>query len=190
MWKLPGIIWATRTRLGPAPSSCCIKNLHSWAIPALSKYAMIAQLLVAFGLSSVTVLVHALGTFEAIGQLARLRRQEVRPAGVLACEVQIVRLVSFLLLLHLIESAAWAGYYYLSGLLPDAETAMYFSLTSYTTIGYGDVVLPVQSRLLGPIEGGVGILTFGWSTAIMVAAIPRIYGKRLHVRLDVSHDDT
>ena len=150
---------------------------------------MIAQLLVAFGLTTVTVLVHALGTFEAIGQLARLRRQESRRAGILACEVQIVRLVSFLLLLHLVESAAWAGYFYFSGLLPDGETALYFSLTSYTTLGYGDVVLPAQSRLLGPIEGGVGILTFGWSTAIMVAAIPRIYGMRLHIPMDVPHDD-
>ena len=68
------------------------------------------------------------------------------------------------------------------------ETAMYFSLTSYTTLGYGDVVLPPSARLLGPIEGAVGILMFGWSTGIMVTAISRIYAGRLRLQPDVADD--
>ena len=56
---------------------------------------------------------------------------------------------------------------------------MYFSITSYTTVGYGDVVLPASWRLLGPIEGAVGILMFGWSTAILVMALTRIYASQL-----------
>jgi hypothetical protein len=67
----------------------------------------------------------------------------------------------------------------LADVLPDFETAIYFSLTSYTTVGYGDVVLPASWRILGPVEAGVGILMFGWSTGIMVTALTRIYGSRL-----------
>jgi hypothetical protein len=78
-----------------------------------------------------------------------------------------------LLVLHLIEAALWAAYYRLTGILLEMESAIYFSLTSYTTLGYGDVVLPAPWRLLGPIEAAVGILTFGWSTAIIVAVITR-----------------
>ena len=91
----------------------------------------------------------------------------------------MVRVVSVLLLLHLAEAGIWALFYRLSGILPEFESAIYFSITSYTTVGYGDVVLPAPWRLLGPIEAAVGILTFGWSTAIIVAAIARILGNRL-----------
>jgi hypothetical protein len=53
------------------------------------------------------------------------------------------------------------------------ETAAYFSLTSYTTVGYGDIPLPW--RLLGPLEAAVGVLMLGWSTGMLVAAIGIIY---------------
>jgi hypothetical protein len=149
---------------------------------------MIVQLLVALGLTVVTVLLHALGTFEAIWHVSRLQQTGTSQPRLLAREVQVVRVVSLLLLLHLAESAVWALYYFAASLLADVETAFYFSLTSYTTLGYGDVVLPPRARILGPIEGAVGILTFGWSTAIMVAAIPRIYQNRLHPRPDLPLD--
>jgi hypothetical protein len=83
--------------------------------------------------------------------------------------------VSALLLLHLAEAVVWALFFVLVGALPDLETAAYFSLTSYTTVGYGDVVLPEPWRLLGPLEAAVGILMLGWSTGVLVAVIGMIY---------------
>jgi hypothetical protein len=142
---------------------------------------MIRLLLVAFGLTCATVIIHALGTLEAIAHLARKWREKKQHPGRLTSEVQIVRAVSVLLLLHLTEAAVWAGIYWLLELLPNTETAIYFSLTSYTTVGYGDVVLSEPWRLLGPIEGAVGILMFGWSTGVIVMVINRVYGDRLQL---------
>ena len=136
---------------------------------------MIVLLLFALGLTCVTVLIHALATWEAIMHLFRDRPQR---KGILTTEILIVRVVTIMLLLHLVEAGIWAGFYRIAGVLPELETAIYFSITSYTTMGYGDVVLPARWRLLGPIEGAVGILMFGWSTAILVAVISRI-GHRL-----------
>ena len=150
---------------------------------------MIMQFVLAFGLICATVVIHALGTLEAITHIARRWRQRKSHPGLLASELQVVRLVSVLLLLHMAEAGIWAGLYVIAGLLPDLETAVYFSITSYTTVGYGDVVLPVSSRLLGPIEAAVGILMFGWSTGIMVTALSRIYGDRLHFTADHPADD-
>lgn len=150
---------------------------------------MILQLLFALSLTCITVVIHALGTLQALTHLTRIWRQRIEHPRPLAMEIQIVRLVGILLLLHLIEAGAWAAFYLLSGDLPDIETAVYFSMTSYTTVGYGDVVLPAPWRILGPIEAAVGIMMFGWSTAIIVAAITRIHGDRSRPRAEPEENE-
>lgn len=55
--------------------------------------------------------------------------------------------------------------------LPDFESALYFSATSFTTLGYGDVVLDPKWRLFGAIERANGLLLFGWSTAFRMRAL-------------------
>jgi len=147
---------------------------------------MTVPLLIAFGLMGVTVLLHALGTLETIVYLSRVSRQKTARPKTLASELQIVHLVGVLLLLHLLEAGVWAAFLLAAGTLPDFETAVYFSLTSYTTVGYGDVVLPAPWRILGPMEAAVGVLMLGWSTGILVTAIPRIYRSRLQLQNDDS----
>jgi voltage-gated potassium channel len=134
-------------------------------------------ILSAVGLTIVTVLVHGLGTMASMGRLARLWARRTSPPGRLGTELLMAQVVTTLLLVHLAEAVVWALFYVLVGGLPDLETAVYFSLASYATVGYGDVVLPEPWRLLGPIEGTVGVLMLGWSTGILVAVIGVIYGQ-------------
>lgn len=138
---------------------------------------MLVHLALAVVLVGVSVVVHGLGTLVVLSRLAGALRRH--GGGRLAAGLRTVRVVVGLLLLHLVEASAWAALYWLAGSLPDAETAFYFSLTSYTTVGYGDVVLPADRRLLGPIEAATGILMFGWSTGVMAAAITRIHADQL-----------
>src|SRR5438128_2676306 len=108
---------------------------------------MLAHLALAFILIGVSVVIHGLGTMVVIVRLtSALQRREAR-RGRMALGMLTIRVVSSLLLLHLVEASAWASLYWASRSLPDAETAFYFSLTSYTTVGYGDVVLPADWRL-------------------------------------------
>ncbi|HVR19331.1 MAG TPA: potassium channel family protein, partial [Polyangiaceae bacterium] len=53
--------------------------------------------------------------------------------------------------------------------------ALYFSGVTYSTVGYGDLVLPEHWRLLGPIEGLTGILMCGLSTGLFFALISKLY---------------
>lgn len=53
-------------------------------------------------------------------------------------------------------------------------TALYYSLSSYTTVGYADVVLPEHLCLLGPLESATGVLMFGWSTGYIFAFAARM----------------
>jgi hypothetical protein len=111
----------------------------------------------------------------ATGRAIRGRDRSTGRRGRLEVELLMAELVGTLLLLHLAEAIVWALFLVWIGGLPDLETAIYFSLTSYTTVGYGDVLLPPRWRLLGPIEAAVGVLMLGWSTGILIAVIRATY---------------
>jgi voltage-gated potassium channel len=67
----------------------------------------------------------------------------------------------------------WAGAYITLGAIASLEEAIYFSIVSFTTVGYGDVVLPRNWRILGASEAAAGILIFGWSVALLIILIER-----------------
>jgi hypothetical protein len=88
-------------------------------------------------------------------------------------------LISGIMLLHVAESSMWAVFYCTAELFPDFETSLYFSLVSYTAIGYGDVVLPQNWRLLGAIQGVSGVLLCGLSTAFIFAIMNAMFKARM-----------
>ena len=61
--------------------------------------------------------------------------------------------------------------------MPDLEKTLYFSMVTFTTLGYGEIVLGEQWRLLASFEAANGIIIFGWTTAIVVAAVQRVYAS-------------
>ena len=55
------------------------------------------------------------------------------------------------------------------------ERALYFSMVTFTTLGYGDIVLHERWRLLASSEAANGVIMFSWTTAIVIAAVQRVY---------------
>ena len=82
---------------------------------------------------------------------------------------------------HLIQIALWAITLLMVGEMPTFEKAFYLSAENYTALGYGDIVLSDQWRLLGPLEAINGLL-FGLSTAVMFAILSRLIASRLGLR--------
>ncbi|MGQ3664447.1 potassium channel family protein [Citrobacter braakii] len=72
------------------------------------------------------------------------------------------------LFVHCMEAAVFAVFYSFKEALPSLEDAMYFSLASYATVGYGDVLLPHELRLTGAAEGLIGTLMVSWTMAVLV----------------------
>lgn len=68
----------------------------------------------------------------------------------------------------------WAIAFDLIGVLPTLEASVYFALVSFTTIGYGDVVLPHDWRLLGGMCGANGFMIFGFVIAMLVEALRHV----------------
>jgi hypothetical protein len=62
----------------------------------------------------------------------------------------------------------------MSGAMPDLQSAAYFSAVTYTTTGYGDLLLPRGWQLVGAVEALTGILMCGWSTGFFFAVVSRL----------------
>jgi len=148
------------------------------------------MLLSAFGLTAATVVLHGVGTLAIAASVGRRWVERKDRLGPFGAELIVARLVSTLLLMHLAEAVVWAIFFVWVGALPDVERAAYFSLTSYTTVGYGDVLLPESWRLLGPLEAAVGVMMLGWSTGILVAVIGIIHRRLfMSIRLQSEPDE-
>jgi hypothetical protein len=76
------------------------------------------------------------------------------------------------------ESWTWALLFYYLGGFQDIETALYFSTVTYTTLGYGDVVLGKDLRLLGAFAAANGTIIVGWTTALVFLAAEQVYELR------------
>jgi hypothetical protein len=130
------------------------------------------QILLATSLFGVSALIHAFGT---VGIL-RLVGRHHRDPDLNALHRPVVALVIGLLLvftLHIIEVALWALVYHLLGAFPAFEVAFYYSLSTFSTVGYGDVVLPDTWRILGASEGVGGIVLLGWSGGLVLVVLER-----------------
>ena len=111
------------------------------------------------------VAIHASGVTAALSWLRGAAPQEWRfwnSTRLFVC------IAGWVVLIHLVEIAGWAFLYFATHAMPDLQTAFYFSGVTYTTTGYGDLVLPREWRLVGGVEALTGILMCGWSTGFFL----------------------
>jgi Ion channel len=86
------------------------------------------------------------------------------------------------LAVHLTEAACWAAFFSYKGCFADFNTSLYFSMITYTTVGYCDVVIRGKEwRLLAGLEALTGSLMLCWSTVILVQVITTIYRHRREI---------
>jgi hypothetical protein len=133
---------------------------------------MLSRLSIALVLMAVCVAIHGAGVSWA---LRKLRRSPLRPQRFSGTTRLFVLVAAWMILLHLAEIAVWAGFYLWKDAMPDLASALYFSAVTYTTTGYGDLVLAEEWRLLGAVEALTGILMCGWSTGFFFAVVNRLY---------------
>lgn len=141
---------------------------------------MLTSIIVAFVLLAATVLLHAIGLSLVMWFL--VKSQAIPLTRHWPITWLLIRMTWMLVLMHVAEITVWALFYKQAGCMPDVRSALYFSGTTYTTIGYGDLVLPGPWRLLGPVEGLAGVLMCALSGGFFFAVLNRIYVSRLEVK--------
>jgi hypothetical protein len=139
---------------------------------------MVWKLLIGWSLLAGCVVIHAAGVITALKWLRRSRATMERFWRSMRL---FIRLAGWIVLLHLLEIGVWAAFYVWRDAMPDVQTALYFSAVTYTTTGYGDLVLPAEWRIIGAVEALTGILMCGWSTGFFFAIVGRVFAPERNV---------
>ena len=130
---------------------------------------VIRQLLFAWALLALCVATHALGI---AGAMKRFKLSH--GSHFWTWTWTFVKVAGWIVSIHLIEITIWAVFYVWRNAMADLPASLYFSAVTYTTTGYGDLVLPENWRLVGAVEALTGILMCGWSTGFFFAALSRM----------------
>ena len=141
---------------------------------------MIAKLLIASSLVAITVIIHAGGLGMVLSHVLHSpARTDTRfwPITWL-----LIRIAWLLIIIHLFEIVVWGLFFWWEECLPDAESAFYFSGVTYATLGYGDLLLPKEWRMFGPLEALTGSLMVGLSIAFFFVIISKSVLQRTDER--------
>jgi voltage-gated potassium channel len=133
------------------------------------------QLAAATVLVPLTLLIQSVGMAALIIWLRAYFGRNTGRLGVVRCVELMMRVTTTMILLHFVQILFWTAFYRWK-CLPALEAAFYFSATSYSTVGYGDIVLPGFWRLLGPVESVTGVLMCGLSASLVFALVARLVG--------------
>jgi len=76
--------------------------------------------------------------------------------------------IAMLVAIHLLETVLWTAPLLQFDILNSFSDAYYYVLETYTTLGEGNLTLPTQWRLVGPVIAISGLFTFGWTTSVLV----------------------
>ena len=133
---------------------------------------MLLNIIIAAVMLVVTTVIHATAMMLAM--------QRVKPAEAYSTKrlVRVYRVSSIVMLMFiaaLLEVLVYALTYLSLNAVEGMEKALYFSMVTFTTLGYGEIVLDEHWRLLASFEAANGIIMFGWTTAIVIAAVQRVY---------------
>lgn len=128
---------------------------------------------VAIFLVTVTLLFQCAGMAVLIHWARACLARGVNGLGPVRSAVLMVRFTTAMIVLHILQIVLWAAFYRWR-CIPSWESCFYFSAATYSTVGYGDIVLPQIWRLLGPLEGITGVLMCGLSVSCLFAIATRL----------------
>jgi voltage-gated potassium channel len=147
-----------------------------------------ASLVIGSFMILLTVAIHAIGASLWLRHVTKWHADRQFDTGPFTLFHAVTRTAGMLLLLHFIEMITWAVLFFSlpeNGGLKNLHEAIYFSIVTFTSLGYGDLTLNEQWHLLSGMEAMVGITVFGLTTAMLFAVIQRVWQlKRQSTKTD------
>lgn len=135
----------------------------------MTTFDLLRNLLIGTSLTLVNLIILLRATKPTIPYLQKKVTEYNRESGTYSFVTPLTIVVGFLFFGHLLQFATWAAVFVAIGQFDHYTEAFYFSAVNFTSLGYGDIVMDPEWRLLGPLEAANGVLMFGLSAGLLVS---------------------
>jgi len=143
---------------------------------------LLDQILLGSALVGLCVAIHIVAIMILLNILRHHARGWIDRHFQIGATLVMIVVVVGLLLAHTVEIWIWAVVYMHLGEFSEMTKALYFSTVTFTTLGYGDITLTDHWQFLSSLEAAGGILLFGLSTGMSVAAMMAI-AERMGIKV-------
>jgi voltage-gated potassium channel len=140
----------------------------------------IPQIVASAALITVTLVIQCGGMALLIRWGLTRFKNDSRALGTIRTTLLIVRITTIMIALHFMQILVWAAFFSRTS-LKSWPSAFYFSVTSYSTVGYGDIVIRDKWQSLGPIEAITGVLMCGLSVSLLFAIVTRLVDREIQL---------
>jgi len=135
---------------------------------------MFIQFVMGLGLILLTILLSGLALWFLEIALARHRGWILKPPHRPKLIVTLCIFAIWVMVQFTVAVWVWALAFFWLGIFDGIEPAVYFSLVAFTTLGFGDVLLPQEWRLLSGLAAANGLMHFGLMTAVLIEGIRQV----------------
>lgn len=135
---------------------------------------MLVQIVIGAGLILATTVVAGLGFLALEVFLGRVQGWLLRPPHGGRVLVLLCASVLWFLMIVTISIWFWAAAFLALGIFVTVEASVYFAIVAFTTLGFGDILLPQDWRLLAGMSAINGLLMIGLQTAMLIEVMRRV----------------
>jgi hypothetical protein len=135
---------------------------------------MFEQILIGSSVICGTVVIHVLFINVLVYLLSKYGKWIATPPQMMKRTLVLICMVLWLVVGLTVSAWLWAGIYLLNGVFEQLETALYFAIVTFTTLGYGDVTVSTEWRILASLTAVNGLIIVGLNTAFLIEALSRI----------------
>jgi hypothetical protein len=135
---------------------------------------MLAQLALGSGIILLTILIGGFSVWAFETELIVGHAWLTRPPHRIKMMAVLSLAAIWVILLFTVGVWIWAATFLLLDVFDSFEVALYFALVSYTTLGFGDILLPQEWRLLAGMASANGLLSMGIYTAILIEVVRQV----------------
>ncbi len=136
---------------------------------------MFLKLFIGFAFALATLAIQVAAVVFMIQYLFRVARNDKsRLKGMKKTAFVISVIMLMLFVGHMLQVAIWAVLFMYVGEFNDFLTAFYHSMVNFASLGYGDIVMSEEWRLLGAIEATNGVLMFGLTAGVVLSVMSHL----------------
>ena len=135
----------------------------------------IIEILLGLSITTLTLVIHGLGMYVVMHKFELNWPRYLEERNEVVRQVYFGRLIVLMLLTHLVEIVLIASVLLGIHAFAELRTAFYFTGETYTTLGFGDILLPREWRQLALFIAMSGLFSFGWSTGVLVSIVGKTY---------------